>query len=124
MLSFLRDGTKILPGTALPTIDGGGKEIVWTSSDSSLLTADGKIADVQGKNEVFTLTAVVNDKSPNSYSLLNKKDDISNWAFGYVATAMNMGIVENILAEDGFNPKMPISREYAAILVNRLLNIV
>lgn len=124
VLSFLRDGTKILPGTVLPAVSGGGQEIVWISSDSALLTADGKISDTVNKNGVFTLTAVVNDKSPNSHSLLQRKDSVSDWAFGYVATAMNMGIVENILAQDSFNPRMPITREYAAILVSRLLNIM
>ena len=124
VLSFLREGTKILPGTELPAVSAGGQKLVWISSDPELLTADGKLSDTANKNEVFTLTAVVNDKSPNSHSLLEKKDGISNWAFGYVATAMNMGIVENILAEETFNPKMPVTREYAAILVNRLLNIM
>ena len=123
VLSFLREGTKILPGTQLPKVTGGGKEIIWISSDPELITDKGTIAEA-GKNEVFTLTAVVKDKSPNSHSLITNKDAISDWAFGYVATAMNMGVVENILAEESFNPKMPITREYAAILVDRLLNIM
>ncbi len=122
-MASLRENIQILPGTQLPAKNSAGNDIVWISSDDRLVDENGKITTDVNENVSFTLTAVSDDASPETYYLLRQKDNISNWAFGYVATAMNMGIVKNILADESFNPKMPITREYAAVLVNRLLTI-
>ena len=88
-----------------------------------MVDANGIVTTDVNENVAFTLTAVINDGSLETHYLLKKKHSIDNWAFGYVTTAMNMGIVKNILADELFEARMPVTREYAAVLLKRLLTI-
>ncbi len=107
----------------LPKVDSNGYNVEWVSSDKSLYNNTGKLIGAQQKNVDFRMTAVSLDGSAAAQALISRKDAISGWAYGYIASAMNMGLVQDIMLKPDFNSKMSVTREYAAVMINRLIKL-
>lgn len=122
--SRLRETKMVTENLSLPTVDAKGREIVWVSSDEGICRRTGELAGDRQENISFHLTAVTLDGSASAYALISRKDEISGWAFGYIASAMNMGLIQDVMLKPDFEPKMSVTREYAAVLINRLLHLI
>ncbi|MBP3359257.1 MAG: S-layer homology domain-containing protein [Clostridia bacterium] len=108
----------------LPEKDLRGNEIIWFSSDSNVISDIGTVTKELGKNASARLTAVVNNGKRAARSIYCNKEKVSAWAVEYIVSAADMGIINDIMLEEKFNPKMYITREYAAVLADRVYSII
>lgn len=123
-LDGIRATRMVTESLTLPTQDTKGRQIIWVSSDASLFNDSGALVNPASDNISFRMTAVTADGSTAAYGLISQKAAISDWAFGYIASAVNMGLVQDVLLTESFTSKMSVTRGYAAVLVERLLNIL
>lgn len=108
----------------LPEYDAMGREYVWLSSNPAVLSDDGRlVADDTVENADVTMCAIVRGAKPATSAVLLQKENISSWAITYLLQAADIGLIQGILNQPGFDGRKPIDRAYCAVLMDRLLQV-